>query len=119
MNLIKFLRKVFEHSLEKSPPQPSIETSSEIPADEINLGKTTPQEPDPNLHPKCTFTTTKKCTIDKAQANRTEKKSLRTLRNFNQREIPTIWHDSDIFTFALERTNLAKNRDYLTKMLGC
>ena len=61
-----------EHSLEKSPPQPSMETSSEIPADEINLGNTSPQEPDPNVHPKCTFTITKKSTIDKAQANRTK-----------------------------------------------
>ena len=71
--------------------------------------KTSPQEPDPNVHPKCTYTTTKKRTIDKVQANRTEKRPLRTLRNFNQIELGTIWHDSDIFSLALERTILTKD----------
>ena len=70
------------------------------------------------VHPKCTYTTTKKPTRDKVQANRTEKRSPRTLRNFNQKELGTIWHDSDIFSFALERTNLTKNRDYLAKILA-
>lgn len=107
-----------EHSSEKSTLQPSNESSSKIPADQTNLGKTSPQESDPNVPPKCTFTTTKKCTIDKAQANRTKQKSLETLRNFNERELSFIWHDSDIFIFALERTNLVKNRDYLANMLS-
>ena len=40
------------------------------------------------------------------------------MRNFNQKELGTIWHDSDIFSFALERTNLTKNRDYLAKILA-
>ena len=38
------------------------------------------------------------------------------MRNFNQKELGTIWHDSDIFSFALELTNLTKNRDYLAKI---
>ena len=40
------------------------------------------------------------------------------MRNFNQKELGTIWHDSDIFSFALERTILTKNRDYLAKILA-
>ena len=70
------------------------------------------------MHLKCTYTTAKKRTIDKVQANRTEKQSLRTLRNFNLKELGTIWHDLDIFSFALERTNLTKKRDYLAKILA-
>ena len=64
------------------------------------------------IHPKCTYTTTKKRTIDKVQTNRIEKRSLRTLRNFKQKELGTIWHDLDIFLFALEWTILTKNGDY-------
>ena len=30
----------------------------------------------------------------------------------------TIWHDSDIFSFALEQTNLTKSRNYLAKVLA-
>ena len=55
---------------------------------------------------------------DKVQVNRTEKRSLEILRNFNQKELGTIWHDSDIFSFSLEQTNLTKNRDYLAKILA-
>ena len=55
---------------------------------------------------------------DKVQVNRTEKRSLGILRNFNQKELGTIWHDSDIFSFSLEQTNLTKNRDYLAKILA-
>ena len=40
------------------------------------------------------------------------------MRNFNQKELGTTWHDSDIFSFALKRTNLTKNRDYLAKILA-
>ena len=69
------------------------------------------------MHLKCTYTTAKKRTIDKVQANRIEKQSLRTLRNFNLKELGTIWHDLDIFSFALERTIFTKNRDYLAKIL--
>ena len=38
------------------------------------------------------------------------------MRNFDQKELGTIWHDSDIFSFALELTNLTKTRDYLAKI---
>ena len=55
-----------------------------------------------------TYTATKKRMTDKVQVNRTEKRSLGILRNFNQKELGTIWHDSDIFSFSLEQTNLTK-----------
>ena len=71
-----------EDSSEKSPSRPSKETSSEIPKDQANLGKPSPQEPDPNVPPKNgqistsslnsinnqkTDTTTKKRTTDTNQ----------------------------------------------------
>ena len=40
------------------------------------------------------------------------------MTNFNQKELGAIWHDSDIFLFALEQTNVTKNRDYLAKILA-
>ena len=40
------------------------------------------------------------------------------MRNFNQRELGSIWHDSDIFSFVLEPTILTKNRDYLATILA-
>ena len=39
------------------------------------------------------------------------------MRSFNQKELGTIRHFSDIFSFPLGRTNLTKIRDYLAKTL--
>ena len=55
--------------------------------------------------------------MDKTKTNKTENRSLKTLRNFSQKEIMTIWHDSDIFLRVLDRANLTRNREYLAKIL--
>ena len=76
-------------SSEKSPFLPLKETSSEIPKGQINLVKTSPQDPDQNVplkdnqtpvtssnnDPK-TDTTTKKRITDKNQTNKKEKRPL-------------------------------------------
>ena len=59
----------------------------------------------------------KKRTIDKTQTNKTENRSLKTWRNFSQKEIMTIWHGLDIFLLALDRANLTRNRENLAKIL--
>ena len=56
--------------------------------------------------------------IVKTQTNKTEKRSLRTLRDFDQQELLTIWHDSEFFSLALERANLTGNQEYLAKILA-
>ena len=48
--------------------------------------------------------TTNKCSISKKLANKKDKRSLKTLRNFCQKLIHSIWFDLDISLFALEET---------------
>ena len=55
----------------------------------------------------------------KKQANKKNKKSLKTLTNFSQKQIHGIWFDSDIFLFALEETRFKTNHadTYIARIL--
>ena len=100
-------------SLRESLIPPSKETLSENPKDQTIMGRTSPQVPDQNVllkdnqilhisvkseqnsssssNNQKTDISSTKCTIDKSQANKTENRSLKILRNFSQKEIMTIW----------------------------
>ena len=52
---------------------------------------------------------TNKRFTSKKQANKKGKRSLKTLGNFSQKQIHSIWFDSDIFLFALEQTRFKTN----------
>ena len=100
-------------SLRESLILPSKETLSENPKDQTIMGRTSPQVPDQNVllkdnqilhisvkseqnsssssNNQKTDISSTKCTIDKSQANKTENRSLKILRNFSQKEIMTIW----------------------------
>ena len=100
-------------SLRESLIPPSKETLPENPKDQTIMGRTSPQVPDQNVllkdnqilhisvkseqnsssssNNQKTDISSTKCTIDKSQANKTENRSLKILRNFSQKEIMTIW----------------------------
>ena len=100
-------------SFRESLIPPSKETLSENPKDQTIMGRTSPQVPDQNVllkdnqilhisvkseqnsssssNNQKTDISSTKCTIDKSQANKTENRSLKILRNFSQKEIMTIW----------------------------
>lgn len=98
---------------EEFPVQPLKESSPESLKDQATPDETSPQEPDSKPPLKDNEITTKdkpeqktsngeqridiitkKPPISKKQANKTGKRFLKTLRNFTQKEIHSIWFDS-------------------------
>ena len=53
--------------------------------------------------------TASKRSTSKKQANQKGRRSLKTLRNFSQKQIHSIWFDSDIFLLTLEETRSKTN----------
>ena len=107
-------------SVVSSENSPLKETSSEIPKDQTNLVKTSPQEPDQNVPPKDNQAPVTSSNNDQKTVTTTKKRitdtTSRTLRNFSQKEIHSIWFDSDRFLLAVYQSSLKKYQEYLARI---